>query len=148
MTAAGLPNFDAGADVDATPSCTFTIPGVEGQFTCKSGEDIPTGAMRRILIIDGDQVALPGEHMEEFFSRVLMPADVDRFRTQVLDRFADPDGPNLSPKALNRLLQFLLGRVLGFFPEKAPSTSSPGRKATGRKSSAGSSSRATRRKVS
>lgn len=143
-----LPSFDAGTDADSTPSCTFLIPGVEGEFTCKSGEDIPTGFMRRVLTFEDDAVSLAGDKIEEFFTEVLMPADVPRFKTEVLDKFGEADGPRLSPKALNRLLQFLLGHVLGFFPAPAPSNSSAGRTRTGRKSSAGSSSRATRRKAS
>lgn len=130
---AAVDHFDADdVEVPEAVSCTFTLNG--RSWSCKSRDEIDA----RIL----DQIAMGRVQVGEFFTGVLVEADVTDFAALTADRqFPMPTG------RVVKLMEFLSEQILNR-PTVRPSLSQSGPKPTKRTSGAGSSSAGTQRRRS
>lgn len=126
-------NFDDQTPL-AEPSGTFVLGGREWRVRDK--EDVS------ISLLTAFDVAKGTVQVGPFFRATVHPDDIDEFMALI----DDPAGP-LTKRKVDDVVSYVTALVMGR-PTTPAAGSSPGRKTTGRKSAAGSSSRATPRRRS
>jgi hypothetical protein len=124
-------NFDVEQPLSA-PSGSFDLGGRTWRVRNKDDVSIGLGNL-----INDDKI-----EVGKFFKAFIYPDDVKDFMTLI----EDPEGA-LTKRRLTPIMNFVSELVMGR-PTTPAADSSPGRKKTGRKSAAGSSSRATPRSKS
>jgi hypothetical protein len=136
-----LPTLNLDEQEPDAPSCTFTIGG--RSWSARSASDVPFAIVKRMFVAQTEQtVSEVVAQVGPFLKALIAEKDWPEFE-QMMDRTDSP----LTQKAVTALVPYLLEQVMGI-PTTPPEPSTAGRRPTGSKSKAVSSSRGTRRKAS
>lgn len=138
MAAVNHRDFDQ-VTADLPPACTFTLGG--RKWNCRNQQDVPFEPVREFFARRGGDGEVKVE-VEPFFRMVIARDETEAF----VEMLRAPDSA-VTLGTLQPLIEYIGEQVLGR-PTKPAARSSSGSKATGRKSTAGSSSRGTTRRRS